>query len=125
MTDAAKRALVDRYLAAYNAFDLDGLMATLHPDVAFENVAGGAVSAEGAEAFRALAEQAAALFSSRRQTITAFEATEGGAVADVEYRATLAHDLPGGPAAGEAIRIRGRSEFAFRDGRISRLTDRS
>ena len=40
-------------------------------------------SAQGAEAFQALAEQAAALFASRRQTVTAFRATEGGAVAAV------------------------------------------
>lgn len=127
MTDVEKRALVDRYLEAYNAFDLDAMGATLHPDVSFENVAGGAVtaSADGVDAFRALAERAAALFASRRQTVTAFRSTEGGAVAEVDYEGTLAQSLPGGPAAGETIRLRGRAEFTFRDGRIVRVVDRS
>ena len=57
MDDQEKRALIDRYLAAYNAFDVDAMMETLHPAVQFENVAGGAVdaSASGADAFRRLA----------------------------------------------------------------------
>lgn len=125
MTDQEKRALIDRYLDAYNAFDVEGMMVTLHSAVAFENVSGGEVtaSASGADAFRRLAEQATALFSSRRQTVTAFDPRGAGASVEVDYEGTLAADLPNGPSAGETLRLTGRSEFAFEDGRIIRITD--
>lgn len=125
MTDLEKRALVDRYLAAYNAFDVDGMMDTVHPAVEFEDVSGGEVtaSASGADAFRRLAERAAGLFSARRQTVTAFDPGGAGASADVDYEGVPASDLSGGPRAGETVRLAGRSEFEFADGRISRIRD--
>ena len=125
MTDPEKRDLIDRYLAAYNAFDVDAMMETVHPDIEFENVAGGEVnaSASGADAFRQMAEQATALFSSRQQTVTAFEPDDSGASVDVDYEGVLASDLPNGMKAGETLRLAGRSEFEFEDGYISRLRD--
>ena len=125
MTDPEKRDLIDRYLAAYNAFDVEAMMETVHPDVEFENVAGGEVnaSASGAGAFRQLAEQATGLFSTRRQTVTAFRSDDSGASVDVDYEGVLASDLPNGMKAGETLRLAGRSEFAFADGRISHIRD--
>ena len=125
MTDQEKRALIDRYLTAYNAFDVDAMMETLHPAVEFENVAGGEVnaSASGADAFRRLAEQATGLFASRRQTVTAFRPHDSGASIDVDYEGVLASDLPNGMRAGETLRLTGRSEFAFANGRIASIRD--
>ena len=34
------RALLDRYLSAYNAFDIEGMLAVIHSDIEFKNVAG-------------------------------------------------------------------------------------
>ena len=123
----AKRALVERYLEAYNRFDVEGMMALVHDDIAFENVSGGEVNAQasGAEAFRALAEQAKGLFSSREQVMTGFEASDEGASIEVDYTGVLAADLPNGMKAGEVLRLKGRSEFVFREGKIYRLTDTS
>lgn len=58
MTESEQRALIDAYLAAYNRFDIDGMLATLTEDVRFENWSGGVLTAssDGAAAFRALAE---------------------------------------------------------------------
>ena len=125
MTDREKRELIDRYLAAYNAFDVEAMMKTLHPAVEFENVAGGEVdaSASGSEAFRQMAERATALFASRRQTVTAFRSDGAGASVDVDYTGVLASDLSNGMKAGETLRLAGRSEFEFEDGRISRIRD--
>ena len=125
MTDQQKRDLIDRYLAAYNAFDVDAMMETVHPTISFENVAGGEVdvSASGADAFRRLAEQATALFSSRRQTVTAFRPSGSGTSVDVDYEGVLASDLPNGMEAGTTLRLTGRSEFEFEDGRISKIRD--
>jgi len=127
MTKQEKRALIDRYISAYNAFDVEGMMATLHPDIAFKNVSGGEVNATatGAEAFRQMAEQATTLFASRQQTITAFEADENRAHIDIAYEGVLAVDLPNGMKAGDVLKLEGRSEFAFLDGKISQVADYS
>ncbi|MEO0538525.1 MAG: hypothetical protein AAF215_32275 [Cyanobacteria bacterium P01_A01_bin.123] len=45
MTEEEKRDLIDRYLDAYNAFDVEEMMSTVHPDVEFKNVSGGEVNA--------------------------------------------------------------------------------
>ncbi|MEM1239175.1 MAG: nuclear transport factor 2 family protein [Cyanobacteria bacterium P01_H01_bin.26] len=127
MTELEKRSLIDRYLSAYNAFDVDGMMASAHPKIEFENVSGGKVtaSASGADEFRQMAEQATALFSSRRQRVTAFDATPEGASVDIAYEAILATDLPNGMKAGQSLKLNGRSEFEFKAGKIARIVDYS
>lgn len=128
MTEDEKRTLIRRYLDAYNAFDVDGMVETIHPDVEIKNVSDGEVSAaaSGVEEFRAMAEKAAELFASRRQTVTAFETEDGGSVSiDVTYEGTLAQDLPGGMEAGETVHLEGRSTFEFDDGKIAGIVDYS
>jgi ketosteroid isomerase-like protein len=125
--DDPHRALIERYLAAYNAFDVAGMLDLLHPDVSFENVAGGEVtaSAQGREEFRALAEHAATLFTSRRQSIRQYAPTANGAQVEINYEGVLATELGPDLHAGQTLRLVGRSTFEFRDGRIVRLVDES
>lgn len=125
MNPDEQRAVIHRYIAAYNAFDIEGMMATIHRDIEFKNLSGGVVNAaaSGAEEFLQLAEQSKRLFSARRQTVTRFVSHGDRAVVEVAYEAVLAADLPNGHKAGETFRLDGRSEFVFRDGRIYRLTD--
>jgi hypothetical protein len=120
-----KRLLIERYIYAYNAFDIDGMMSVLHPDIGFKNVSGGAINAtaSGSTKFRELAEQSRELFSIRKQTITGFETKEEQAVTGIDFEGVLAADLPNGMKAGETLRLHGRSEFVFRDGLIYRITD--
>nr|MDQ3389524.1 nuclear transport factor 2 family protein [Gemmatimonadota bacterium] len=112
---------------AYNGFDVDGMLAVLHPEVEFRNVAGDEVnaSASGAEEFRQLAEQSKGLFSSRHQKIIRYRSDGDTAVVDIRYEGVLASDLPNGMQAEKVLRLEGRSEFGFRDGRIDRVTDYS
>jgi ketosteroid isomerase-like protein len=125
--DDPHRALIERYLAAYNAFDVAAMMNLLHPDVSFENAAGGEVtaSAQGREEFRALAEHAATLFTSRRQSIREYTPTATGAQVEIDYEGVLATDLGADLHAGQTLRLVGRSTFEFRNGRIVRLVDES
>ncbi|MFS2021624.1 nuclear transport factor 2 family protein, partial [Massilia sp. CT11-108] len=69
----AALALIERYVTAYNAFDVDGMLDTLSPDVRFENWSGGHLTAasDGRDAFRILAEQARTMFAEREQRVTA------------------------------------------------------
>lgn len=120
-----KRSLIERYLNAYNAFDIDGIISALHPNIEFKNISGGEVNAtaSGIDEFRKLADQSRGLFSMRKQTITSFEMKDDQAFIGVDYEGVLASDLPNGMKAGETLRLNGRSEFAFRDGKIYRITD--
>jgi ketosteroid isomerase-like protein len=125
--DDPNRALVERYLAAYNAFDIPGMLDLLHPDVVFENVAGGQVTAQarGREEFRTLAERGASLFSSRRQTIRRYAPTPKGADVEIDYEGVAAVDLGPELPAGATLRLLGRSSFEIHSGRIARLVDES
>ncbi|WP_029458526.1 nuclear transport factor 2 family protein [Solidesulfovibrio alcoholivorans] len=125
MRDEAKRALIERYLAAYNALDVEGMMETVHPDVEFSNIANGEVNARtsGAEAFRALAEQSKKLFASRKLAVTGFEAAGDMANISLDFHGVLAVDLPNGLHEGDCITLSGRSEFVFCDGKLSKITD--
>jgi hypothetical protein len=127
MDESVMRTLVDRYVAAYNAFDVTGMMAVVHADVEFRNVAGGEVtaSASGAAEFQQMAEQSRALFASRRQEITSYELKDDLAQVGIRYEGVLAVDLPNGMKSGDTLRLDGRSEFGFRDRRIDRITDYS
>lgn len=121
------KTLINQYLEAYTAFDVDGMLALLSADVVFENYANGQLtaSAQGIEQFRALAEQSKRLFSEREQRLTALREWPDHVVAGIAFRGVLAHDIPGGPKAGSIIELDGKSEFEFRDGAITRIVDRS
>jgi len=122
--------LIERYIEAYNAFDIKTMLSTLHPDIVFQNISNGEINAEthGIEAFRTLAEQSKSLFISRKQTITNVETNETQTCIDIAFEATLAIDLPNLPnglKAGELLQLQGRSEFTFCDGKIVSIVDRA
>ena len=125
MDEDEKRSLVECYLAAYNAFDIDGMMAVIHPDIEFKNVSGGEVNAttSGSGDFRLLAEKSSELFRSRKQKILTFWSNADQASVAVAFEGVLASDLPNGMKAGETLRLNGRSEFTFCDGKIYRIKD--
>ncbi|WP_312887292.1 nuclear transport factor 2 family protein [Paenibacillus rhizosphaerae] len=119
--------LIRHYIEAYNAFDIEGMLSVLHPDVVFRNIVGNEVSVEtkGLQSFRGLAEKAAALFSTRLQTILELREMNGRIEADIDYTGVLASDLPDGAKAGDTIRLQGRSIFTIRDGKLSLIEDYS
>ena len=126
MTDP-HRTLIDRYVAAYNAFDVAGMLAVLHPDVRFRNVSNGRETAatDGRDEFRALAKRGLEIFRSRRQTIREYYTDGERAWITVDYQGVLAKDLGPGLTAGDTLRLTGRSAFGFRDGLIVDLLDES
>lgn len=120
-----KRILIERYLHAYNAFDIDGMLATLHDDIEFSNVSRGErnVNIVGKEQFRHLAEHARRLFSSRRLTALSYRLDVEPVIVEMRLSGVIAFDLPDGLSRGETLELDGRSEFAFRNGLICRILD--
>lgn len=127
MKDSDQLELINCYLAAYNAFDVDAMLAVLGPEVRFENYSGDLLTAtsSGSNEFRQLAVHAKALFSEREQRITAIESRDGALIASIAYRGRLAADIPDGPRSGTVLELRGTSEFSFDQGLIAKIVDRS
>ncbi len=122
-----KQTLIQRYLNAYNSFDIDRMMEVIHDNIEFKNISGGETNASafGIKEFRAIAEQSKQLFSSRKQTVTKWDLEGNGASIEVDYTGVLAIDLQNGMKVGDRLQLKGRSEFVFCDGKIYRLTDYS
>ena len=127
METSPKKDLIKRFVRAYNSFDVDGMLALMHPECSFQNISGGQVtaSAAGIRQFREIAEKSKALFSSRSQTITAYKFEQESVIVDIDYQGVLRVDLPNGPKAGQTLKLRGKSVFRFRDGLIHELIDQS
>ena len=125
MTPTEMRTLIDRYINAYNRMDVDEMLLTVHPNVEFKNISGGVVNAStsGVAELKALAQQSLSLFSERHQHILSFETHDARAVVSIAFRAVVARDLPNGLKKGHVLNLSGRSEFEFRDGAISKITD--
>lgn len=127
MKNTDKQDLIEQYLAAYNAFDIDAMLALLAPQVRFENYSQGKLTAaaDGVDQFRRLAVQSKAMFSEREQRITALDHGADCVVASIAYCGRLSCDIPDGPAAGSLLELNGRSEFSFDGGLITKIVDHS
>ena len=117
--------LIDKYIEAYNGFDVPGMLACLHSDVQFEHSTNGDVTVrlDGKAAFEAQATRAAAWFMERTQHVTAFRWQDEQAEANIDYFAITATDLPNGIKAGTILQFSGRSIFSFRDELIAFIQD--
>ena len=118
---------VDAYVAAYNARDVEGMLAHLHAEIRFTNHSKDAVTleTEGLEAFRQAAEQACEVFSARHMTPLGYHFGIDTTSVLVDFSGVLALDLPDGPKAGETLKLRGESIFTFRDEQIVAIEDRA
>ena len=121
------KRVIQNYISAYNAFDIEGMITDLHDDVVFENVTGGEITMrlEGIKAFKKQAEAACSYFTSREQTIQHWEYKDNNVVIEIAYHAVLAVDLPNGMKAGEILKLSGKSVFSFIDDRIAIIRDES
>jgi len=127
MAIATPEELIHAYVDAYNRFDLDAMCALLASTIHFEHISDGTlgVRTDGLHEFRLLAETGAAMFSERTQRVTALRIDGNHAVADIAFTGKFAKDIPGGPTAGTVVALDGTSEFAFDEGCISSIVDRS
>jgi hypothetical protein len=127
MQASEQTQVIEKYIAAYNAFDVDGMLKLLSPEVRFENWSGAYLTTEasGIDEFRQLAEQAKTMFSEREQRITAIKPDADSVIVSIAYRGQLAVDIPDGPRTGTVLDLNGESEFAFDGHLISKIVDRS
>ena len=127
MNSKERQAIIEKYVEAYNSFDVEGMISLLDKDILFRNISNGENDTEtkGIQEFKELAEKSTKIFSSRRMFIINYSATEDRVEIEIDYTAILAIDLPNGLKTGEKLELKGKSGFEFKDGRISLIEDYS
>jgi hypothetical protein len=122
-----QEALVHQYIAAYNDFNIEGMVELFTQDCIFENITNtsGNMTTKGIDEFKELALAATDLFSSRQQLVKNLYVGSDHAVAEISYTGILKIDLPSGQKTGETIALNAVSIFEFGDGKITRLVDYS
>lgn len=127
MVSQEVRNTIEKYLEAYNSFDIENMVCLLHKDIIFRNISNREITTEtrGIEAFRELAEQSSTMFSSRRQTITGYNIIEDKIMVEIDYEGFLAVDLPNGLKIGDKLQLQGKSIFEMTEGQISLIEDYS
>jgi len=125
MTKELRERIIDNYIKAYNNFDVDSMLADVDEYITFENISNGEadMTLAGIAAFKEQAQQAAMLFKSRQQTVTAIEHSIDHTEVNIAYYAVLAIDLPNGLKAGDELNLTGKSIFKFDGDKIISITD--
>ncbi len=120
-----RESIIKNYIEGYNQFDIDKMVENLDSTIVFENITNGVttMSLRGIEAFKQQAERAKLYFSERTQIIKSLVRQKDESIVEIDYRATLATDLPNGLKKGEELRLQGRSIFLFSGNKIVALTD--
>lgn len=85
---------IESYINAYNNFDIEGMLITLHPEIVFKNISQRVVNltTHGIEEFKEQAEKSITYFHERKQTITDFKIVDEQAEVAIDYEAILAID---------------------------------
>jgi len=120
-----REQIIAQYIAAYNSFDVEGMLKNLDENIQFENISAGEVnlSITGISAFKEQAEKAKTFFTSRKQTITAFRHEASQTEIDIDYHAVLAIDFSDTLKKGDTFNMKGKSVFNFLGSKISEITD--
>lgn len=119
--------MITKYIKSYNSRDIEGMLDCVTEDVIFENISntGRAMTFEGRDKMREVADLSGNAFSYRRQKLISLVIGQGKAAAEVEFEGKAAVDLPNGVKAGETIKVHGASFFEFRGQLMCRVADYS
>lgn len=125
MKNELHQQIIEDYIKAYNNFEIDRMLSSMHDDVVFENISNGDVTirTNGLAELKQQAEQAKQFFRERKETITDITFLNDKVEIEIDYKATLAVDFSEELKAGDTLRLKGKSVFEFRNGKISKLTD--
>jgi len=125
MTGEEKRTILEGYVHAFNAFDLEGMITFLHPDVRLITIVDGNVicHVEGLEGVRSHEFNESARCSSRKKTIMECYARGEQVVLELSYSCVLAANQPDGLKVGDTVTLEGIVEVDFIEDRISIVTE--
>ncbi len=117
------KKIVQNYIAAYNNFDIEGMVSNLHRDVTFKNISEGKITLQlvGKKAFLIQATEAKKLFKQREMKILKELYNDNVVEVEIEFTGTFhPHFFDDSK---NSISIKGRSIFSFKDGKIISIED--
>jgi steroid delta-isomerase-like uncharacterized protein len=117
-----QKSVLNRWAESWSAHDLGRLLPLFTEDVIYEDVTLGVVNRGTAE-LRAFAEGFFAAFPDVTFELRTSFSDGGSAGAEWIMRGTHKGDMPGMPATGKRVEVRGASVFAFEGSRIKRCAD--
>ncbi|WP_374631275.1 nuclear transport factor 2 family protein [Pannonibacter indicus] len=118
---------IETYIDAYNRKDVEGMLMCLAENVVFQNISGGEVTAEALDkqSFAQMARFGASAFETRHQKVVNAITVAGTTLAEIDYTAVVATDLPNGWKAGQKLAFSGASAFRVEGGKIISIVDES
>jgi len=125
MKNKLYKLIIEKYIEAYNSFDIEKMLSDMHHNVRFENISNGEITltTNNITELKNQAEQAIQYFTEREQRITNIDFNNDQVVIDIDYKGVLAIDFPNGLKAGDKIELKGKSIFQFKDDKIIELKD--
>lgn len=119
--------MVVDFLDAYNAKDVEGMLADVTNDVVFRHYcdAGVVFKANDRAGLDAALREDVHSFTHRTHTVKTSMTLLGSTVLTTQFDAVVAKDLSNGWKAGQSITLPGAAEFQFRDDRIANITFRT
>lgn len=120
-----REIIIRNYVAGYNAYDVEKMVADFDEHIIFENILDGKTTLiiTGLIAFKIQAQQALTYFSERMQIIKSFTDLESSCKVEIDYRAILATDLSESLTKGQELKLKRTSIFEFNGHKINKLTD--
>jgi steroid delta-isomerase-like uncharacterized protein len=124
MTESAanQQRLIEKWAAHWSAHDMERLLPLFTDDVVYEDVTMGVVNRGRAE-LRAFGEGFISGFPDVTFELRSSFANGVGGGAEWVMRGTHKGDLPGMPATGRRVEVRGATIFEFAGDRIRRCSD--
>ena len=119
---SAQERLVEDWIRCWSSHDMDGMVALFTDDLVYEDVTLGAVNRSKDE-LRAFGQAFFAGFPDVTFELTSGFATGRQGGAEWVMRGTHRGDMPGMPATGKRVEVRGASILEFADGKIRRCSD--
>ena len=119
------KAIVEKYIDAYNNFNIEDMMSCFLQTASFENVsnASGSICLQGVDEIKKLANKSKEFFISRKQEVLHWHEGKDHVVVEILYKAVLNIDFSDTLKKGNSLELKGVSIFEFKNGKISRLVD--
>ena len=125
MNNYDKIITIERFIQAYNSFDIDGMLKDIHDDIKFENITNGRIdlATNGIDEFKKQVESAATYFKVRQEKVIDVNFKEDKIEVNIDYFGILDKDLSDDLKSGDTLRLKGKSIFKFKDNKIISIQD--
>ena len=119
------KVIVQKYISAYNDFDIETMVSLMHADCIFESRVNNKVmlSTKGQTSFRQICNLSKKNYKYRKQIIEDFKEYDNKVEVKLYFKATLAVDIPDLGKKDEVISFETKSIFEFKSGLIYKITN--